>query len=114
MMLDLRLDELDDVRRDGRPRCPRPARQGLVDGHEIRRRDGRRELLSASSLARFRRIPGGIRRLGGRLPDDGVKGLASPSAGAGAGAAAAEAMAAAVKWLPLSTIRSRQRERRLL
>ena len=70
---------------------------------------------SASSRARFFAVSkGGIRRLGGRLPDDGVKGLASPSAGAGAGAAAAEAMAAAMKWLPLSTIRSRQREWRLL
>ena len=48
---------------------------------------------SASSLARFFAVSkGGIRRLGGRLPDDGVKGRASPSAGAGAGAAAAEAM----------------------
>ena len=46
---------------------------------------------SASSLARFFAVSrGGIRfRLGGRLPDDGVKGRASPSAGAGAGAAAA-------------------------
>jgi len=34
-----------------------------------------------------------MRRLGGRLPDDGVKGRASPSTGAGAGAAAAEAIA---------------------
>ena len=48
---------------------------------------------SASSLARFFAVSrGGIRRLGGRLPDDGVKGRASPSAGAGAGAAAAEAI----------------------
>ena len=44
---------------------------------------------------------GRIRRLGGRLPDDGVKGRASPS-GVAAGAGAAEAMAAAILAAPVS------------